>query len=91
MATSETVPVIDVAPYLTGNDDDKRAVARRLSTACTETGFFCITGHGVDEEMIARTRQAGADFFARPLDEKQKILRDADRTVPLDRGLLLHP
>ncbi len=80
MSHSETVPVIDVAPYLTGGEDDKHAVARALAAACTDSGFFCITGHGIDENLIARTRHAGAIFFARPLDQKQQILRDADRT-----------
>jgi len=80
MSHSETVPVIDIAPYLTGGEDDKYAVARALAAACTDSGFFCITGHGIDENLIARTRHAGAEFFARPLDQKQQILRDADRT-----------
>ena len=80
MSQSETVPVINVAPYLTGGEDHKHAVARALAAACTDPGFFCITGHGIDENLIARTRHAGADLFARPLDQKQQILRDADRT-----------
>ena len=76
--SNETIPVIDVAPFLTGSKTDKRGVARKLAAACEESGFFCITGHGIDEGLIARTRQAGADFFALPMDRKREILRDAE-------------
>ena len=78
--SNETIPVIDVAPFLTGSKTDKRGVARELAAACVESGFFCITGHGIDEGLIARTRQAGDDFFALPRDRKRAILRDASRT-----------
>ena len=78
--SNETIPVIDVAPFLTGSKTDKRGVARELAAACVESGFFCITGHGIDEGLVARTRQAGDDFFALPMDRKRAILRDASRT-----------
>jgi len=74
------IPVIDIAPYLHGSEPEKRDVANRLAVACREAGFFCITGHGVNEGLISQTRQAGANFFASPLQDKRKILRAADRT-----------
>ena len=88
----EQIPVIDVSPFTSGDPSGKEDVARQLSTACEHTGFFCITGHGVDESLIGQTRQAGADFFAKPMTEKSKILRAADRTgrgyyPPADRAL----
>ena len=74
-----SVPVIDIAPFLRGRDEDKRRVARKIEAACTESGFFCITGHGVPLDLIARTRQAAVDFFALPLAEKRAILRPESR------------
>ena len=74
-----SVPVIDIAPFLRGRDEDKRRAAREIEAACTESGFFCITGHGVPAELIARTRQAAVDFFALPLAEKRAILRPESR------------
>ena len=79
MNHNDLVPVVDVSPFLEGRADDKRAVARSIAQACEESGFFCITGHGIDEALIARTRQAAQDFFDQPVDRKRTILRAEDR------------
>ena len=73
------IPVIDIDPYLHGGNEDKRKVARQIAAACEESGFFCIVGHGVPAGLIARTRQAAADFFALPVAEKRSILRPESR------------
>ncbi len=73
------IPVIDVGPYLHGGDEDKRKVADQIAAACEESGFFCIVGHGVPADLIARTRQAAADFFALPVAKKRAILRPESR------------
>ena len=74
-----SIPVIDIGPYLEGGRDDRQRVAHRIAAACEDSGFFCITGHGVPEDLVARTRQAAVEFFARPLDEKRLILRPESR------------
>ncbi len=51
------LPIIDVSG-LQGSAIDRHAVARELRLACTNTGFFYITGHGIPtgylEEMVRR-------------------------------------
>ena len=74
-----SIPVIDIGPYLQGRDKDKRRVAAEIAAACEEPGFFCIVGHGVPVDLIARTRQAAADFFALPVAEKRAVLRPGNR------------
>ncbi len=74
-----SVPVIDIGPYLQGGPEQRRRVADGIAAACEESGFFCIVGHGVPAGLIARTRQAAADFFALPAAEKRLILRPANR------------
>ncbi len=75
------IPVIDISPFTTsGREEDKTVVAAQLASACEETGFFCIVGHGVDEALISRTRQCGSEFFALPRETKHLILRSASRT-----------
>lgn len=73
------VPVIDVAPLRANNWADKDEVARQIDRACTETGFFCITGHGIDQQLIARTRAAATQFFALPEERKLAIKRRPDK------------
>ena len=77
--SSSPVPVIDIAPYFTSDDTAKQTVATELDKACCNTGFFAITGHGVEEEIISRTRQAVIDFFALPLEEKLKVERPPEK------------
>ena len=74
-----SVPAIDIGPYLQGGAEDRRRVAGEIAAACEESGFFCITGHGVSADLIARTRQTAAEFFALPVSEKRSILRPGNR------------
>ena len=73
--TSLPIPIVDIAPFFGGDDDARKAVAAEIDAACCETGFFAITGHGVDEDLMARTRRMAADFFDLPTEEKLKIER----------------
>ena len=75
MTGGGTVPVVDLAPFLEGTAAGKRDVARHISAACEDSGFFCIVGHGVDETLVARTRQAAADLFALQPEQKRRIER----------------
>ena len=64
---SSTVPVIDVA----GLRHDRAGppaveIVAAIDTACTSTGFFAVTGHGVDG-ALADVFAAGRAFFALPL------------------------
>ncbi len=77
--SATAIPVIDLAPLRAGDPKGKADVARQIDRACTGTGFFCITGHGIDATLIARTRAAAADFFALPDDRKLAIKRRPDK------------
>jgi isopenicillin N synthase-like dioxygenase len=58
------VPVIDL-----GDAD----TPRRIDAACRDTGFFCVTGHGVDAALAERLDDVARDFFARSDEEKAAI------------------
>ncbi|MGA7808853.1 isopenicillin N synthase family dioxygenase [Bradyrhizobium sp.] len=60
------IPVIDVAPLITGTADEARAVAASLGRACREVGFFYVTGHGVPPALRARVFEQSAAFFGGP-------------------------
>jgi isopenicillin N synthase-like dioxygenase len=42
------IPVIDFASFRAGEARAREQVARAIDRACTDIGFFRITGHGVD-------------------------------------------
>lgn len=69
------IPIINIQPFLNGSQEARKSVAAAIDAACRETGFFVVTGHGVDEQVMAATRQMAVDFFAQPLDEKVKVER----------------
>ena len=56
MAAESAIPTIDLSSLRGGSDIEKRDVARQIDAACTEIGFFMMTGHGISEELIATAR-----------------------------------
>ena len=63
------LPIIDVSGLRSGAVD-RRAVARELRLACTNTGFFYVTGHGITTGVIDRVFQQSREFFALPMEQK---------------------
>lgn len=59
----EVVPVIDIAPFLSGTPVGVRSVADQVAHACENIGFFQITGYGVDETFIREVYDISRRFF----------------------------
>ena len=78
------VPVIDIAPFLSGGREDKARVAAGVDDACCEIGFLVIAGHGVPEEQIDEMRRVTRAFFDLPYWEKLRVKMPPDRY----RGLM---
>ncbi len=62
------VPTLDIRRF----DSDRKAFVEELGTAYRTFGFCCISGHGVDTNLINRAYVAFRQFFALPLDVKMK-------------------
>jgi isopenicillin N synthase-like dioxygenase len=70
----EALPVIDIAPFLTGGSEGARAaVARELRRICIDIGFFYLMGHGISAAELDEALARGRDFFRLPLQEKRKL------------------
>jgi isopenicillin N synthase-like dioxygenase len=67
---SISIPVIDLAPALTGSGGAKREVAAQIDRTCREIGFFTVRGHGVPLATIRTLREEADAFFALPLEQK---------------------
>jgi isopenicillin N synthase-like dioxygenase len=70
--TTQSIPVIDLAPAREAGAEGRRAVAAAIDRACRALGFLVIAGHGVAPALIEETRNAALKFFALPLEEKLK-------------------
>ena len=66
-------PVIDLAPFRTGDTQARQAVARQIDDACREIGFFGVTGHGVDEATVQECYAQALAFFDLSFEEKLRI------------------
>ena len=67
-----SVPVIDLTPWLSGDQTARAEVAARVDAALQSVGFFLIKGHGVPGELRAQVRAQARAFFALPPEAKQR-------------------
>ena len=73
---SETIPVVDLGPYLAGEPGAMERTAAELRFALTEIGFYFIVNHGVPDAQIRETFRQAARFHALPLDRKMDVRID---------------
>lgn len=62
------IPIIDLTAFRDGTDPD--SVAAAIADACEYSGFFIVTGHGVDLDLIEAARAQALDFFHLPEQDK---------------------
>ncbi|KAF8108594.1 hypothetical protein N665_0107s0016 [Sinapis alba] len=65
-----TLTCIDLA------DPDLHQSAVLLKQACSDTGFFYVINDGIREELNDQAFEQSKKFFALPLEEKMKVLRN---------------
>jgi isopenicillin N synthase-like dioxygenase len=75
-APPETIPVIDLGPYLAGEPGAMERTAAELRFALTEVGFYFIVNHGVPEAQIREAFRQTARFHAQPLERKMDVRID---------------
>ena len=75
--TLMTVPIIDIAPYRTGAELRRRAVAQQIDEACRDIGFLVVAGHGVSADLIQAVDDVSREFFDLSLEEKRQVVRPA--------------
>jgi isopenicillin N synthase-like dioxygenase len=73
MADGDAIPVIDLSAYLAGENGAVERVAAQVREACLGSGFFYVTGHGVERALVADAFRQNRLFHERPLEEKLRI------------------
>jgi isopenicillin N synthase-like dioxygenase len=68
----DSLPVIDVGP-LRARSAGEAGVADAIDAACRRTGFFLVTGHGVDPALASLLEALSREFFGLPEDVKARI------------------
>ena len=73
--SESAVPVVDIAPFLSGDGAEKVAVAKAVDEACRRIGFLIVAGHGVPPAVVDDCLAATWAFFDLDdaLDEQRRL------------------
>jgi isopenicillin N synthase-like dioxygenase len=85
-SADETIPVLDLGPYLAGESGAERRLADELRWACERIGFYFIVNHRVPQDLIDRAWAETARFHAQALAEKMRLLINDHMTGYLPLG-----
>src|SRR6266702_4528700 len=72
--SDQTIPILDLGPYLAGAPGADLQLAGELRRACEQIGFYFIVNHGVPQSLIERAFAATAQFHAQALTDKMRLL-----------------
>ncbi|XP_022861314.1 UPF0676 protein C1494.01-like [Olea europaea var. sylvestris] len=73
MAGSLQLPIIDLA------SSDCISTSSSIRQACMNCGFFYLTNHGVEGDLLCEVLEGNKKFFELPLEEKMKLARKENR------------
>lgn len=76
------VTPIDLTPFRLGDERDRRDVAARFDAAGRDSGFFAVSGHGIDPALLASMLDVTSALFDLPVEEKLRYVvedREANR------------
>ena len=75
-----SLPIIDISAFLPSNTVDlqaQRKCAQEIFTACSSTGFFYLTNHGIPISLTDAVLSLGRDFFLESsTEEKAAVMRE---------------
>ncbi|XP_047093663.1 2-oxoglutarate-Fe(II) type oxidoreductase hxnY-like isoform X2 [Lolium rigidum] len=83
-AGSLDLPVVDLA------SPDLQSAAEAVRKACVDSGFFYVTNHGIQDQLVAAVFAESKKFFELPLEEKMLLHRNSAHrgyTAPYDEKL----
>ena len=72
---TDGIPIIDLAPFISGDSVAKAQVAMELGSAAETLGFAVVAGHGIDPIIGTALRDSALEFFNLTLEEKMTIRR----------------
>ena len=70
---ASSIPIIDLAPSFTSDEQAIERVAAEIRTASRDTGFFYVSNHGVPQELVARAFAEASRFFDRETEWKMRL------------------
>jgi hypothetical protein len=78
-----TVPTIDLSPSFSSSLPDRQRVADQIRAACTTSGFFYITNHGVPEKARQSVIHQTERFMSELSAEKKEAIHTRNSKLGL--------
>ncbi|KAH9814937.1 hypothetical protein DFH28DRAFT_893665 [Melampsora americana] len=71
-----SLPLIDISPFLQQPSilNDQRKTATEIHKACTSTGFFYLTGHGIPTHLFSNILEVTRTFLLEATEEEKESL-----------------
>jgi isopenicillin N synthase-like dioxygenase len=66
------IAIIDIAPFIAGDEAARLEVATAVDRACREVGFLVVVGHGVPQALVDRAHAAARAFFDLDVASKER-------------------
>lgn len=70
MAQTQSIPVVDLAAFTSGDAASKAAFVKQLGNAYEEVGFVAVKNHGISDTLIANLYKYVQLFFTLPAEVK---------------------
>lgn len=70
------VPTIDLKEIESEDELVRVKCREKLRKAAEEWGVMHLVNHGIPDELLNRLKEAGAEFFSLPVEEKEKYAND---------------
>src|SRR6187397_429725 len=67
-----SIPTVNLADFLSGDQTKKKSFVLALGQAYEEVGFVAVKNHGIPDELIKDLYQYVQEFFSLPLEQKRK-------------------
>jgi isopenicillin N synthase-like dioxygenase len=71
---TDTIPLIDLSPLLSGGETGLKQVAAEVGAACRGVGFFYVRGHGIPQQLVDEAFAMSGKFFAAEESLKRSAL-----------------
>lgn len=71
MALTQSIPVVDLAAFTSGDAASKAAFVEQLGKAYEEVGFVAVKNHGISDDLIAKLYKYVQLFFTLPPETKR--------------------
>lgn len=68
----ETIPVVDLADFLSGDAEKRQAFVNALGEAYETVGFVSVKNHGIPDDLIKKLYDEVQRFFSLPLQKKKE-------------------